>query len=126
MLKKKTTWYIILRALREKIKIYLSPKSNWKVDDLKRKMSDRLSDIRTWIGFSSVDLEKWEKLCHHFCEWFDRAYHSNSKLKNEFNERYPVVWKRFLSENNLSDRIKLHIEKKSHTTLGDQEPENEK
>ena len=121
MLKKKTTWYIILRALREKIRVFLSPKSNWKVTDLKDKISDRLDDIRNWIGFNSKDLDKWKSLCHKFCEWFDKNYCSNSKLKIDFNERYPVIWKNFLYENNFSDRIQLHMEKDTYTSLSNQE-----
>lgn len=34
MLKKKTTWYIVLRAVREKIKSYLSPKATMSLEDL--------------------------------------------------------------------------------------------
>ncbi|CAF0716235.1 unnamed protein product [Brachionus calyciflorus] len=125
MLKKKTTWYIILRALREKIRSYLSTRSTMSLDDLKSKVKIRLYDIKAWIGFSSNDLTKWENLCCEFCKWFDKAYRKNSNIKTDFYERYPVLWNQFIKETNLSDRIQLHIEKSSYTKLGEEKENND-
>jgi hypothetical protein len=39
LLKKKTTWYIIIRAVREKLRRHLNPKNTENLEDLKTRVS---------------------------------------------------------------------------------------
>lgn len=39
LLKKKSVWYIIVRALREKLRFFISKRSNQTVDDVEKKAS---------------------------------------------------------------------------------------
>ncbi len=39
LLKKKTAWYIIIRAVREKLRRHISPKNTESIDELKNRVS---------------------------------------------------------------------------------------
>lgn len=109
LLKKKTTWYIIIRAIREKLRNFISVKSTKTKDELDKAISSRLNAIQKWIGFNDDDLAKWLTLCHHFVDWFDVNFKSNKFDRDDFTERFPVIWNRFLKEENFSDKIEIHL-----------------
>ena len=79
ILKKKTVWYIILRAIREKFRGYLSPKRNLSLKDLEKSIVDRLKSIKTWIGFDENYLNEWKAISIKFANWFANG-------KNKFIE----------------------------------------
>ncbi len=73
ILKKKTVWYIILRAIREKFRSYLSPKSNITEKELEKKITTRLKEIQNWIGFDDDYLKEWITIAIRFANWFVRG-----------------------------------------------------
>lgn len=92
ILKKKTTWYIIIRAVREKLRNYLSNKSTTTLPQLKDKIKNRLVSIKNWIGFNDEDLNKWKHVCFEFVQWFDQKYHSNQISREDHASKFPVLW----------------------------------
>ncbi len=92
ILKKKTTWYIILRALREKLRSFLSAKSSTSLQELEKRVTARLISIKSWIGFTSEDLEKWKTISIEFLRWFDLNYRSNAITREDHSNRFPVLW----------------------------------
>jgi hypothetical protein len=109
LLKKKTTWYIIIRAIREKLRGFISIKSTKTKEELDKAISSRLKAIQKWIGFNDDDLAKWVSLCNKFVNWFDVNFKSNKFDRNDFSQRFPVIWNKFLTEENLSDKIEIHL-----------------
>ena len=73
ILKKKTVWYIILRAIREKLRSFLSLKNNLTVKDLEKRIVTRLKDIQTWIGFDDNYFNEWKTIAVEFANWFSRG-----------------------------------------------------
>ena len=115
LLKKKTTWYIIIRAIREKLRSYVSAKSTQTLEDLKQKVFDlrgefkvsilninyfslkkkiskRLKNIQAWIGFATEDLQKWQTLSFRFAEWFNDLFRNNRITHQDYSEKFPVLW----------------------------------
>jgi hypothetical protein len=92
LLKKKTTWYIIIRAIREKLRNYMSKNSTLNVLDLKERISKRISVIQNWIKFSDKECAEWRNLAQSFAEWFDQGFKRNMITIKEFGSMYPVIW----------------------------------
>ncbi|CAF0716229.1 unnamed protein product [Brachionus calyciflorus] len=111
LLKKKTTWYIILRAIREKLRHHISPKNTETISDLENRIKKRLTEIKKWIGFDDEDYERWLKTSVEFINWFDKKYHENLISKDDFQNKFPVLWTRYLNETNSTDKIKINISK---------------
>lgn len=60
--KVKTTWYTILRALREKACFSFTvakKKTDWTLRAQIRRTHNRFSEIQKWLKFSDGYLEKW-------------------------------------------------------------------
>lgn len=60
--KVKTIWYIIVRAIREKIKCSVSYKKKKPLSDRINDIKTRLDEIQKWLGFCNKCLDKW-KVC---------------------------------------------------------------
>ena len=57
MVKKKTCWYVILRAIREKTAYFLSHKQS--PSQIPIRVAKRIREIQTWIGFSDQYYQVW-------------------------------------------------------------------
>jgi hypothetical protein len=108
LLKKKTAWYVLLRAIREKacgaLADYKKDKGSYSNPTKKKKMETRLDQIQTWLGFSDEFLEKWKLLSGQFLEWLIVEL-EEKRLPNEGNLRgaFPAVWNKFLRDKELVD-----------------------
>ncbi len=108
LLKKKTAWYVVLRAIREKACNALADlkkeKGAYSHSAKAKKLCNRLGQIQTWLGFSEAYLLRWQALGSRFLAWAEKEADSN-KLPNENSLRgsFPGVWNRFLRENDLKD-----------------------
>ncbi|EGD83385.1 ferredoxin [Salpingoeca rosetta] len=76
LFKKKTIWYVVLRAIREKVKaavsrVVKSPDTPYASirSSCVTKTNARLRDIRDWLGFSKDELMQWQALAKRFIEW---------------------------------------------------------
>lgn len=99
LLKKKTCWYVLSRAIREKAAA---------AENVRRrggsfpssKVEHRLQSIQTWLGFSDACLEQWMVLGRGFLDWTDR--HGGNVRKN-----FPIMWKQFLESIDGNDNISM-------------------
>lgn len=115
LLKKKTIWYVILRAIREKVRPMLSGwEKNRKMDvaETIEKTSRRLNAIQKWLGYSYAILDQWKMLSGQFIQWLaDRAKTKKNITREDIADFYPIQWAKFLEETkNTDDFMKDMIE----------------
>ncbi|KAJ3115208.1 hypothetical protein HK098_007038, partial [Nowakowskiella sp. JEL0407] len=124
LLKKKTVWYIIIRAFREKLKPYsrfLRPEVDLEneqtkqelvtFDNKRRKLiHGRLISIQKWLDLTNEQVQAWKSLGDAATKWMKEQVEFEFKkeektLERELGQRFPVLWKRFLEETGNSDRL---------------------
>jgi hypothetical protein len=115
LLKKKTIWYVILRAIREKARPMLAGwEKNHKINlsETIDKTSRRLSAIQKWLGFSNQILDQWKMLAGEFLKWLMEGAKRKVITRTDVADEYPILWSKFLQEtNNEDDFMKNMIEK---------------
>lgn len=105
MVKVKAWWYILLRAIREKFRSNLKTGSAILCQNQIRK---RLTDIHLQLNVDFEWCQQFITLGSVFATWFFKQYNANNeKMLVEFSERYPLLWLRFLEDNNLPDNKSL-------------------
>jgi len=117
LLKKKTIWYVILRAIREKARPMLAGwEKNHKINlsETIDKTSRRLNAIQKWLGFSNQILDQWKMLAGEFLKWLMEGAKKKVITRTDVADEYPILWSKFLQEtNNEDDFMKNMIEKNS-------------
>ena len=106
LLKRKTAWYVILRAIREKASSALAAfkkDPSMPASTQAQKVEKRLREIKEWLGFSEEYLEQWIKLGNDFMHWVHKKFH-NDEMDNRRGV-FPSIWKTYLSETQQSDKI---------------------
>ena len=114
MLKKKTAWYVLCRAVREKAVHMVSAAKRGggggsaaaaASREAAAKTSRRLEQIQRWLGFDDAYLRRWQRLAAGFLAWL--AQQSSARAMEEAGVRgtFPKLWKRFLEEEQKSDVI---------------------
>ncbi|XP_074646130.1 uncharacterized protein LOC141902347 [Tubulanus polymorphus] len=108
LLKKKTVWYIMCRAIREKSKAAVLSKS--KKQDFKEKKAlgktkCRILEIRTWLKLDDDTTSIWQGLAINYIRWCLRNFESSKVSQEEIIDKFPDLWKRFLAENDETDEI---------------------
>jgi hypothetical protein len=106
LLKKKTIWYVILRAIREKARTMIA---KWEksrqmtLTDTLERVRRRLNAIQKWLQFSYAILDQWKTLAEQFLSWLaDGAQHKRI-MRDDIADRYPLLWSKFLSESHSND-----------------------
>ena len=124
LLKKKTIWYVILRAIREKIRPMLSQwEKNHKLDvaDTIERVSRRLNAIQKWLGFSNAILDQWKTLAGQYVTWIGEKAKKRTVARDDISNEYPILWSKFLEEtNNQDDFMKNMIEKNAEEDVWQQ------
>ena len=120
LIKKKTAWYIVLRAIREKTVAALAnwkKCSNFQQTSWTKKVKSRLKEIQQWVGYSDNFCDAWVKLGSQFIGWIINLCQGkleksveNNKIKHIVNDigirpQFSLVWKHFLSDQNFNDII---------------------
>lgn len=112
LLKKKTIWYVILRAIREKVRFMISQwEKTHKLDqaDTIRKTCGRLNAIQRWLGFSNEILERWKNLANDFIDWLAEEVKRKKITRTDISDRYPILWRQFLEQRNRRDDFMVEI-----------------
>jgi hypothetical protein len=113
MVKKKTIWYILVRAVREKIKPFskrVADPDNDSKDSLNRitkKLKDTMKQKQTWLGFSDEVYEQWTQLSIGCAKWMVDAVKKPDFDMNEVDRMFPKVWNQYLSETKQTDHVKV-------------------
>jgi len=114
LLKKKTVWYIICRAIREKAKnaavSLVKNKSTFSHGRLNNNIEKRLNDIQSWLGLSEEAVVKWKVLGIDFCKWILERVDQGEKTSYDIGDFFPVLWKEFLETQGKSDVIEFKID----------------
>lgn len=106
LLKKKTIWYVILRAIREKTRPMISGwEKNRKMDvsETIEKTSRRLTAIQKWLGYSDAILDQWKMLSGQFIGWLADGAKKKSITRDDIADLYPILWTKFLDETKNND-----------------------
>ena len=112
LLKKKTSWYVVLRAIREKVShVHSTYKRNpggWNSETNNRflaKMNKRLDEIQSWLSLTDFQLQTWKMLGKNFQNWLvaemvkDKLYNID---KYSVRGNFPQLWKSFMTEGEIS------------------------
>jgi len=110
LLKKKTTWYIILRAIREKVSyVFSTYKKNpgaWSSTENRKllvKLNKRLEEIQKWLSLTDQEKLEWQILGKSFQNWLVEKLISSRGDIDKYSVRgnFPQLWKTFHAERNL-------------------------
>ena len=112
LVKKKTAWYVLCRAIREKVN---TAKSQYKKDGGMSKQKEnlhieklerRIKEIKTWLGLSEAATKQWSLLGINFFKWMMDQLKQNPANLEELCARggFPQQWEAFLTKNGVSDR----------------------
>ncbi|XP_071537269.1 uncharacterized protein [Panulirus ornatus] len=108
LVKTKTTWYIMMRALREKTVYCFIPakkRSNWDLQDCIKMIYRRFGHIQEWLKFSDSYLLSWKKLGETFLQWMDSKIQEKKVEESSIRPKFPKIWHEFLSETGHRDDL---------------------
>ena len=105
LLKKKTAWYVLSRAVREQVANAVHLRTKFGKDPDPDRLPRRLAAIRDWLGFSPACLDRWTALGVAFMTWTLSQLRSREPSPVDVRTEFPVLWRQFLLECDLSDRI---------------------
>ncbi|XP_061163447.1 uncharacterized protein LOC133172548 [Saccostrea echinata] len=110
LLKKKTVWYIMCRAIREKLRSGCTVKQKqtepFSLPRIQTKMEKRIDEIQRWLSLDDETTQDWKNLANKFLSWTLNKFEVDFTWDNII-DKYPVTWKQFLEENNETDRISV-------------------
>ncbi|XP_055998001.1 uncharacterized protein LOC130047336 [Ostrea edulis] len=108
LLKKKTVWYIMCRAIREKLRSACVTKEKqseaFSLPRVQNKMESRIHEIQKWLSLDDETIENWKNLANKFLCWTLHKFETDFTWDNII-DKYPITWKQFIKENNETDRI---------------------
>lgn len=99
MAKVKTIWYVMLRALREKVVSYYSPGQKPKgrtLDDMIFATHQRFTSIQDWLKFNDEYLREWREISQIFIMWLDKEVNTNTIIVTNIKPQFPIIIKEFL------------------------------
>merc|ERR1712004_586199 len=112
LVKKKTAWYVLCRAIREKVNAAKSQyrkeggmskqKENLHLEKLER----RINEIRSWLDLSEATTRHWCLLGKTFFKWTLEQLKQNPEKLEELCARggFPQQWQSFLAQADISDK----------------------
>ncbi|XP_064640559.1 uncharacterized protein LOC135495658 [Lineus longissimus] len=122
LLKKKTIWYILCRAIREKAKVaatqWVKSSSTYSVSKTLHKVDKRIDDIQKWLGLDAEAVRAWKALAEKYIRWLIHELEAGGLSSCEVMDMFPQTWKRFLSERNQSDEISANWCEMEDTATG--------
>jgi hypothetical protein len=114
LLKKKTTWYVLCRAIREKVSNAFSAfKKNpggW-TKQLSNshllRIDNRVDQIRKWLELSELEATKWKTLGKDFQNWLIANLKADLNNMDKYAVRgnFPQLWNSFLTGASISDKV---------------------
>ncbi|XP_052816378.1 uncharacterized protein LOC128242961 [Mya arenaria] len=111
LLKKKSVWYIVCRAIREKVKRAVNQsKQNPDKFSLSRHLhlvERRMKEIQKWLNLDHQTTQEWTELGSKCVKWALHAVEQDTLPMSEVQDLFPVYWSRFLKETDNSDLINV-------------------
>jgi len=110
LLKKKTVWYILLRAIREKISYavieYKKNPGGFKETEIlknRKKIEKRIDEIQHWLSLTADETKHWKSLGTKYLVWMIQKLRQRSSIDYGDRSKFPIHWKLFQTEYELSD-----------------------
>jgi len=110
LLKKKTTWYIICRAIREKVRNALSSKTEFDPGETRTRIKKRIKQIQQWLNLCEESTQKWITLGESYLDWVDTQRKKGTVDRQKVADMFPVTWTQFLKDTDLTDKIEYSEE----------------
>jgi len=111
LLKKKTVWYILCRAIREKTrnasKDLIKNRSTFSETRVIKQIEKRMDAIQSWLGLSDEVLTQWKNLGIGFVRWVLKRVEDGNKSVEDIADLFPVTWKEYLDEEGTTDKISV-------------------
>ena len=113
VLKKKSIWYILVRATREKMKNYAKEANRGSItivcnsvhEKMRSKLKKRFQEIKKWLNLTDDFVEKWISLAHAMSAWLKANLINGSVNVKDIQRKFPILWNRFLEQTNKTDNI---------------------
>eukprot|EP01125_Pyxidicula_operculata_P016634 TRINITY_DN5757_c0_g3_i2.p1 TRINITY_DN5757_c0_g3~~TRINITY_DN5757_c0_g3_i2.p1 ORF type:complete len:568 (+),score=125.94 TRINITY_DN5757_c0_g3_i2:2052-3755(+) len=108
ILKKKSVWYIAIRCIREKMKMYISSGDKGLVDTSKvlpAKIKNRILEIKRWLSLSEETVNAWTSLGTGLNAWIYIKLKEKALSKEDIQNKFPIVWRNYLKDTNNTDDI---------------------
>ncbi|CAL1535278.1 unnamed protein product [Lymnaea stagnalis] len=109
LLKKKTAWYILCRAIREKARAsaasLLKNRSTFSLSKSIKQVEKRMDEIQKWLGLSDQVKDQWRDLGVSFISYCVKQLENGYYSMEDIAERFPIVWKDHLEASGFSDQI---------------------
>lgn len=105
IVKVKTIWYVVLRAVREK-DIFFTSRERKVVKPVSEiiEISHKLIDeVQKWLEFNDDYSNKWKKLIKVFISWLYVKIKSDKIYFKEVRTKFPEIWKMFLNAYRIND-----------------------
>jgi len=107
MLKKKSIWYIIVRAIRQKVQAacmsYSKNSEAFVRSTHVHKIEQRLKEIQQWLQLDDKTMSAWKHLAEKFLAFGVEQLQAKTFSVSEFTAYFPVHWKNFLLEMGETD-----------------------
>jgi len=114
ILKKKTVWYIVVRAIRQKVDTacmsYAKNTEAFVHNTHVQKINHRLKEIQQWLQLNDKSLLAWTHLADKFLAFCIEKLHAKAFTASEFSASFPIHWKSFLFEMGETDCISYRDE----------------
>ncbi|RUS68993.1 hypothetical protein EGW08_023245 [Elysia chlorotica] len=125
LLKKKTIWYIICRAIREKARNAAGAKIKGSLDISKteHQIHKRLKDIQSWLGLNEEATSQWTKLGIAYVKWCVEKLEKKELGMDSIADLFPVNWKHFLEEKGLTDKIAVECAEEEERKKENEQPQ---
>ncbi|KAG0728183.1 hypothetical protein GWK47_033030 [Chionoecetes opilio] len=112
LVKVKTVWYVLLRALREKA-VYCSnpPKkqSPRAISDIIASTHKRFNEIQKWLKFSDKYLHRWKDTSKSFLLWLKEEIKKGTVEPNKIRPGFPTIWKKFTRTTEQPEPMELEF-----------------
>ncbi|XP_067933091.1 uncharacterized protein [Watersipora subatra] len=105
LLKKKTAWYIMCRAIREKVRNSLRRKQGFDEATTRERICQRIGEIQKWLDLSDSSTDQWKNLGKAYLKFVAEELRQGKITFGDVANKFPVTWTRFLKEKDLVDNI---------------------
>ena len=100
LLKVKTFWYILLRALREKLNFHfkLKEKEGFAANNNKliEKINKRYDEIQKWLGLTNDRINGWKEIAEKFVSWLNIEENKDGPIRAvDIKSQFPIYWNKF-------------------------------
>jgi hypothetical protein len=90
LIKIKSKWYVLIRAIREKIK-------RWNIDQIPK----RIDEIKKWLPMTDKEVGEWKEHGLRFSKWIYNRLNEKVILDSDIYDHYAMLWQKY--ENDIID-----------------------